>query len=191
MSEFTEKETLPVVDVFGNRTARAIIEYALTGMIEDWTTQGDIVDAVGFSRQSVHENLGMLVAYGILDVRDADANFPHYRLADTPAVDAIRNAPVNLADVFGYTARQGLVEFFLTAADPDASYSKNALADADAASRAAIIDHVDELVALGVIETVDGTRGTEYRLDTGGDVVEYLETLNTRLYEQRVSHDTT
>lgn len=184
MASIEQTEVLPVVELFADSTRRQIIDFALDSDPDEWYRTGEITDHTDVSRESVRKALPPLVAYGILDVRDPEANIPHYRVAETPVVDLLHEwTGYPLLELFHFTGAQKLVTFFLARADPDESYSQNAIQQQSPVGYDAVANHVDTLVDAGLVDAVDGTRSTEYRLDPESDIYAYLRTLNETIYE--------
>lgn len=177
---------LPLSELFGGDARRMLLQYAIQHPERDWTQKGDIVDETGVSSAAARENFPPLVRYGVYDVRDPDAKFPHYRPADTDVFAALvswhRNDGYPLVELFGTSGRQDLVEFFLDHAD-DESYSKTRLSEDGGIHHQAVRDNIDDLVDAGVVREVDGKRGTEYALAEDNDIVAFLYTLNGLLVE--------
>jgi len=179
------KEALPVIQVFKDKTRRELIAYSLRELDTDsWTKTGAFRENTSVGRESIRQKIGVLVAYGVLEVKNPDVNIPHYRLADTQVIDAIREWDgYPLSELFAFKGRQSLVQFYLTKADPEQSYSMNGIARESSVKNATVSDHIDVLVDAGLVDAVEGTRSTEYQLDVGSSLYQYLHELNEVLYE--------
>ncbi len=186
---------LPVVDLFKGNVRRQIVDYMVTSPeAEDWQRKSDIADIVDASGESVRQNIQPLLKYGILDVRDPDVEMPLYRRGETDVVVALQSwyedSDVVLTELLGTTGCQNLVEFFLDHAEPDESYSKNAIHKEGSIDYESVMNNIDTLVEAGVVREVEGTRGIEYQLQESADVVQFLHTLNSLLvqtYQERSS----
>lgn len=185
MSSIETKEDLPVIELYKDTTRREILQYALTELdTEDWVRVGKITENISVGRESVRQKIGSLVAFGVLDVKDPDVNIPHYRLADTQVIEVIREwGGYPLGDLFKTTGRQRIARFFLTKARPSESYSMNAISNESGVKNSTVSSHIDTLVDSGLVDAVEGSRGTEYTLNADGDLNQYLRELNELLYE--------
>jgi DNA-binding transcriptional ArsR family regulator len=184
MSSIESKEDLPVIELYKDTTRREILQYALDELnTDDWVRVGVITDNISVGRESVRKKIGSLVAFGVLDVKDPDVNIPHYRLADTQVVDVIRGWDgYPLGDLFKTTGRQRIARFFLTKARPSESYSMNAISNESGVKNSTVSNHIDTLVDSGLVDAVEGSRGTEYTLNEDSDLNQYLRELNELLY---------
>lgn len=185
MSGIESSETLPVIELFADKTRCEIITYALTEMpTDEWVQYGTIVDNTTVGRESVRLNIDVVVAFGVLDVKNQDAPIRHYQLADTPVVDMLQSwSGFDLTELFAYSGRKKLVDFLLTRADPDESYSQNAIARNSAAGNTSVSDHIDTVVASGLAREVEGSRGTEYQPARDSEIYDFLAELNEVLYK--------
>jgi hypothetical protein len=184
-----DTDIVPVVELFHSKTYCEVLDYALDELSHDeWVPTRIIRENVDASRESLRKSLPPLVAYGVLDVKDPDAPIPHYRLAETPVVNRLQQwqsntSSVDLLNLFAYTGRGRLVEFFLTAADPDESYSLSAIADTGIVGYSSARDYIEDVVTVGLVEAVDGTRGTECQVDTNHPLYDFLTELNNAIHD--------
>lgn len=180
-----QRESIPVIELFGDGTRRELLAAALEEMdTESWDNKSAIKENVSVSAESVRQKFDVLVAFGILEVKDEDARISLYRLADSDAVEKIQSwQGYSLFDLFEYTGAQKLVSFFLTKADPSESYSYNAITKQSDVGYSAASKHMDTLVDAGLVREVEGTRSTEYQLNPSADIYTYLYDLNEALYE--------
>lgn len=190
--QMTDVQTYPpAIELFRTPARRALVRFALDAD-DEWYTKQDLADAIPQSRESVRkqfrEQFGItLVEMGIFDIRDDDANIPHYRVADSTVMDLLRQYDTTegtypLDELFDYTATQDLVLFFLEGADPKASYSRNGLTEEADVHYTSVMNHIETLVDAGIVEAVEGTRGTEYRR-AQSEATEFLFALNQALVE--------
>jgi len=185
---------LPVIDLFSGSVRRQLVQYALNHEDRDeWRSKGDIADTLNVSGEAVRQNLPPLIQYGVFDVRDPEANIRYYSRADTDVMTVLSSwheeGGYPLVDLFELSGRQDLVEFFLDIADPDESYSKNAIHNEADIDYEAVMEHIEVLANVGMVEEVDGARGTEYRLNENAEIVQFLRTLNTLLVEAYQERD--
>jgi DNA-binding transcriptional ArsR family regulator len=185
-------ESLPVVACFKNEGKRALVRQALAWRRDDETHRhrsGEIAEATGVSRESVRRRMPELLAFGIYE-GDPDAQIPHYAPADTPVMDLLASwdgYPID--ELFAATGRQRLVQHFLTGTDPEESYSLNKIAERSGINFRTVRDHIDVLVEVGMVEEVEGSRGTEYSLEPEAEVVAFLGELNEAIYEYHSDYE--
>jgi hypothetical protein len=181
----------PVIELFRTEARRGLVRLALDTDDDEWYTKRDLADAVGTSRESIrkqftHDGDFTLVDMGIYEVRDPDANIPHYRPADTSIMQLLReyehSGGYPLDELFAYAATQDLVLFFLEDAAPDASYSKNQIQDEKGLHYNSVTNHIDTLIDADIVDAVDGARGTEFTRKESSTVA-FLFELNQHLVE--------
>lgn len=188
---------LAVTELFKAKTRRELLRFLFgdtcelpfpgeEGYDNTWYTKKEFVDATEMSGESVRVHLDALQNFGILELKSEDAQIPHYRIADTDVIELLRstdNGVELLCDLFEFSARQGMVAFFLDRADSEQSYSMNQIHKQGNVGRNAVSNHIDVLVEAEIVEPVEGKRGTEYQR-TESDTIEFLETLNNVLAAQ-------
>jgi len=187
----------PAIELFRSRTRRALVRHAIENTKSDtWSSKSDLATAIDTSRESVRKQFssrgGMftLVEMGIYDVSNPDADMPRYRVADSAVIDELRAyedaGGYPLDELFEYSATQDMVLFFLEGADPETSYSQNAIHKEADVHYTSVQNHIDTLVDAEIVEPVEGTRATEYRyadsrttrfiLALNGLLVDHIET---------------
>lgn len=183
----------PVIELFRTPARRQLVRVALSGD-EEWLTKKDLAERVESSRESIRKQftdrdaqLHTMENMGIFEVRDPDANIPHYRPADTVVLQMLREyhdgTRYPLWELFQYTSRQDMVLFFLEAADPNRSYSKNEIHEQADVHYDSVTNHIDALVDASIVEPVEGKRGTEYQA-VDSKTRRFVEALNRALVEQ-------
>lgn len=185
-SGIESREDLPVIELFRDKARRQILTYFLHDVGHDqWVTKGEINDNVDVSRESVRQKLDALVLYGVAEVKDPNANIPHYRLATTPVVEILLEWDgYPLAELLHFTGAQKLVRFFLTQAQSDQSYSYSAIQRKSDVGYQAASEHMDLLIEAGLVTEVDGVRSTEYMVDQSSDIYETLVELNEAVFTE-------
>lgn len=177
--------TLPVTALFEGDTQPQLIEFAITEANSDeWYRSGELADAIGATREGVRDPLKQLICFGVYDVKDPDVNIPQYSVANTPVIDALQSS--NIDQMFGLFETEGkrkLLDFFLTAADPDHAYSQNDVIDASTAGFDAVSDYIEDLADAGILDRVEGVRATRYQFDANSDLVEQITELNEVVYD--------
>lgn len=194
MSESIEQpEPLPVLELLRPPSRRQITGFALGEMRDDWHQPAEITDGIDVSGETLRKQADVLVEFGVLDLKSQDAQIPHYRLADSPVVSLLDSWNGHeLYDLFkgkNRDKKQGngprkLVEFFLTQADPDESYSYNRVDEESGINYRTVSGHMSTLVDAGLVVEVEGKQDTEYQLDADSAIYEFLFELNEKIYHE-------
>jgi predicted transcriptional regulator len=186
MSSNSNIESLPVIVCFKNEGKQTLIRQALAWRAEEKThchRSGEIAEATGISSESVNRRIPELLTLGIYD-GNPNAQIPYYAPADTDVMDLLASwdgYPID--ELFATSGRQRLIQHFLTGTHPAKSYSKNKIGERSGLNFRTIRDHIDVLVEVGMVEEVDGPRGTEYSLRPNAEIVQFLSELNETIYE--------
>ncbi len=159
---------LAVTELFAAQTRRKLLVVFFNNPNE-WFRKADLTDEIDASGESIRMNLSELLKFGIIEVRDDAARIKHYQLASTPPVEEIqRVGEIELfCELFAFTARQELVTFFLDQCEPDEWFTRYKLNEELGINYETLKKHLPVLVELGLLETQDGSRSTEYRLSDG------------------------
>ena len=190
---------LPLITLCATGTRRDILDALFTELDRDqYHRKADLADATGRSGESIRNNIGMLINFGIIETKSdpETTQIPHYRLADSEPVgvieeynDALEVTDTEgedvhvvelLTDLCGSTARQDLLAFFLDEADLEQSYSRYSLHDTVGIGYEASKEHLSVLVEYGILGTVEGSRSTEYTL-VESPLVAFCYDLNSAL----------
>jgi DNA-binding transcriptional ArsR family regulator len=180
------KQTLPVIQLFDSKSSRQLLRFAINHIDDDERYRtGEIAESAGVSRESVRTHMDRLIAFGVFETENPDANIPYHTVADSAVMDLIGSWDgYPLLDLFEYSGSLSIVEFFLTRADPEESYSKWSLySKHDVAKDQTLSKHLPTVVESGLIETVEGERGKKYTLDEDSEMYTLLYELNEALYE--------
>lgn len=185
----SDRQTLPVIEMVRGQTRLKLVAGVLGELDEtEWYRSGQLADRLDTSQESLRKHLPPLVSFGCYEVRDPEAKIPHYRVADSPVVALLGeyhdSETPPLTELLDTTPIRVLTEFFLIRADPEQSYSRNKLQQITEAGFHGIKNNIDRLVEAGVLDTVEGTRGTEYRVVPDSPVVRFLMQLNEAAYEE-------
>jgi hypothetical protein len=184
----SNRQTLPVIELFRGQTRLELLDVALTGLDrEKWYRTGMITEQLSTSKESFRKHIKPLVAFDVFTVRDPDARIPHYQVSDSEVVQLLteyhNSDQPNLIELLNNTPTRKLVEFFLTRADPEQSYSRNKLQQITEAGFHGIKNNIGRLVDAGMLVEVKGVRSTEYQIDESSPVVRFMRELNETLYE--------
>lgn len=180
----SEDEWLPaVIRLFKGKARCQLVAFAITQADpEQWYRTGQLADHIGFSNEQTRKTLQALTAFGVFERHE---EHPKYRVAATEVVELLAAWDgYPLWELFLYSGRRKLSDFFLTQAEDDESYSKNALSEKAGMNYKTVMDHIDALIEAGMVEEVEGNRGTEYKIDPESEIVEYCYLLNEYLAEQ-------
>jgi len=183
-----QTETLPLVELMRGTTRTAVVAWVLREADPDEEYRmGELMKATDLSREGLRQNLDALVTFGILDVRGPDKPIPHYSVGDSPVVEALRayheTDMVDLTELLDTTSKRRLVQFFLTRADGDESFSKSRLDRESGVGYNGITSSLPDLVEAGLLREVEGSWGTEYQLVEDGELVAWLVRLNEIAFE--------
>jgi len=185
MRGIEDQTELAVIVLFSDKPRREVIDYFLTDVGDGWVSKGEIDDNVDVSGEAVRTKIEPFMKYGVIEVRNSDANIPHYRLAETAVTDILRTWDgYPLVDLFEFRGAQKLVRFFLTEADPTKPYSFSSIDRDGSVGYHAASNNMETLVDAGLVEEVEGTRSTEYRLDNGSAMYQCLVELNDAVYHE-------
>jgi hypothetical protein len=184
----SNRQTLPVIELFRGQTRLELLDAALTELDRDeWYRTGEIVERISTSNESFRKHVKPLLAFDVFTVRDPDARIPHYQVSNSAVVQLLtkyhNSDQPDLIELLNNSPTRHLVEFFLTRADPEASYSRNKLQQITEAGFHGIKNNIGRLVEAGMLTEVEGTRGTEYQIDESSPVVRFMRELNEALYE--------
>lgn len=174
---------LAVTELFAAQTRRKLLVVFFNNP-DEWFRKADLTEEIDASGESIRMNLGELLKFGIITVRDDTARIKHYQLADSDPVALIEETVDMelLCELFAFTARQELVSFFIDQTEPDEWFTRYKLNDELGINYETLKKHLPVLVELGLLETQDGSRSTEYQL-RDGPVAVILYELNEALAE--------
>jgi hypothetical protein len=187
MATNRHQSDLGIIELFKDETRRRVIDYALREMNTDtWVRKGDITNAIDRTPEGVGKKIDTLVVCGVLDIESWDARLPRYRLADTPVTGLL--AQWRAQDGYSLTelfidGTHELIRFFFTQADDDESYSYGAIERESNASYYAASNHMAKLVDTGLVNEVEGARGSEYQFDPESNIARFLFALNEAVVE--------
>jgi hypothetical protein len=160
--------------------------------MDRWYTKKELTKLLDVERESIRkpfhtdEETFTLVELGIYEVRDPDANIPHYRVARSPVMEMLQAYETEggypLDQLFEVRSTKALVLFFLEDADPDTSYSKNKLSKEIKIHYNSVSNNIDRLVEADIVRPVEGTRGTEYQF-SDSMTTRFIYELNQQLVE--------
>jgi hypothetical protein len=210
----TESFPLPIVEMVAGATRRDLIDWALDHVEngddsdtessvtagpsstqpaeagDEYYTQRAIAEDIERSAESLRQHLEPMVAFGVLDVSSEDAHFKRYTPSESPVLDALAtwDGP-SLTDLLATTARQKLLTFFLDQSDSDEFYSMAAIDRESPVSYQGVRNNIDVFVDIGLLETEETGRGTQYSLDTDSDLAAFCYELNQLLAD--VYHERT
>ena len=178
---------IPVIELFRGEVRQSVVRYAVVNVHRKPFTRSDILDHTEISSESFRKHKNKIEEFGILDcISDECKNIPHYRPAETDVVRSLRmwglETPLVLFETRG---SRKLVEFFLVTADPNRSYSINGIQREGGPGRDAVANNIDDLVNAGLVSEVDGSRGTEYLLDSESETYNHIQNLNRVIAEYR------
>jgi hypothetical protein len=184
----SNRETLPIIELFRGQTRLGLLELALHDLDrEEWYRTGEIVGQLPISSESLRKHILPLRSLEVFTVRDPDANIPHWKVADSEVIRLLdeyhESEHPSLLELLNNVPTRKLVEFFLTRANPEQSYSRNKLQQTTEAGFHGIKDNIDRLAEAGIVETVEGKRSMEYRLTPNEPIVRFLQQLNEALYQ--------
>lgn len=175
---------LAVRELFRTNGRREILSMFLE-YPSKWMRKSEITENVDVSRETVRENLDPLRRLGIIEVRDPDVQIPHYRLAESPPIQVLQSMDCSveaLIELFDYRVRQRVVVFFIESADPNETYSKYKIHHETDIGYDSLKNHMNSLANLGLLNTEQGSKSTEYSL-AESHIVEALCALNEAVFE--------
>lgn len=176
---------IPLVEAFSGQTRQEMIRFLLTDAEDDRGYQmREVIEHISVSRESLRQNLPALERFGLIDIRDQDKVVPKYVKTDTEVVHLLSEyGGVDLLDLLEATGTRKLVQFFLTEADPDRSYSKNAIREESNVGYNSVTKYTDDLADTGLLARVEGPRSDQYRVRPDSPLANYLTALNEALYK--------
>lgn len=179
---------LGVIDLVRNPTRQKLVQWAVDHCDDDsWIIKGDLTNEIDASPESVRKNINPMIKYGVFEIKNPDAQIKHYRVDDTPVTDILCSwdyySPLKL---LGTTVRQDVVEFYLDMADPDEGYSKGQIERKADVSRYGLNKKgvIEDLVECGFLREVEGTRATNYQLNSDSPLPDAIRRLNEAVIEQ-------
>jgi hypothetical protein len=178
---------LPVIELFRGKTRQTVVHYVAVNVHHKPFRQADIVDQTKITQESFRKHREMLEELGVITcVTDESENIPHYQPGDTDVIRVLRTwglkTPLTL---FETTGSQALVEFFLTSADSETSYSISQIGREGGPGYDAVSGNISRLVNSRLVTEEAGSRGTEYRLNPESDTYRFILELNNTVHATR------
>ena len=181
---------LPVKEILGVPSNLTVTEYLLEHNEDTWVRKTDIADSIDYSRQRIHDALGSgnnpgpLVAFGIAEISDREAEMPRFKRKDSPPMEFLQNYEgYPLADFFETSATEKLTMWIIESATVDTSYSQAALIREADISYSAFKNNIDRYIDAAIIETTENGSRTEYQINENNDVIPAIIQLNELLYQ--------
>lgn len=207
-----DPDELPVVTLFRGKSFNGLTRKVLNtpSVPSDWFRVKTLRDELDVSPTTFGNVRDQAIAYGLLEPSDPDAKMPRYRIPDSPTVQLLRSFhqeydpsddpdvadkidEVNLPDLMEMNGQARLIGWFLAASNRDEQYSITKMGDVAPVSHTTVREHIDTLVAYGIVTTDEESRGsqtyTTYQFNPKSTVAAVLYDCNETVANQRQKYN--